>query len=710
MSTRTPDGELWVRDFTPGFLDSPENDTLPNGATPDAKNAYLYNMQVDGIRRAVMGRRPGSRLINSTALSSEARVDGLFEWRRGASSALLLAMCAGALSSVNPVTLSASAIGSGWTTGRTARLVSFRNDAFIFDGAYQRRYDGTTLYEVGSAAPGTISNMTAGAGTVIGTYESGYTWYNQNRDRHSSISAITATLVLAGQGRTHTIPGSAAPTWATHWGIWVRRTDTSELSRFFTAIVPVGTASYTEAISDTVRQRGIVAPLPGTHDAPPGAWAILAEYKGYGIGILDGSDSYYASADGDLESWSASHKFPVSRATGDFLSFGIPFGEEFLIGTGHATWRLEGDQVPFRIRPVHPRYGCVSQDAGLEVDGRFYGWDRVHGPYVTDLVEWRKLGLHRIDTILAQVNKTEVSDIRCVHAEGRGLIGWSVPLAGSARRRTILWYSYVTDSWLPPQTGMEYASLCTFTANGALGVYMGDYWGRVYELFSGTKDGVPATSPTDNVRVANVLSATAGTVTADVGAGALYTTGSGLAGMPVAVVNAAGTVWQWRIIKSNTSSVITLDTVNGTPWTQTPDSTWRVVVGGIEWYWWTLWVDYGVPHLEKVLDHLWIQAKTTSAEHDLEVSMRFNNDDRTVEQASFTFSVSSAAGIFDVSLWDQANWAEVRRQLRKKKIVRAPFTCQIRFRNYFPDQDIKITMWGLTADVRVGRKAPSVQP
>lgn len=708
MSTIRPDGAVWCRDFTPGYLDSPESDTLPIGATPDAKNAFLYSIMVEGARRAVMGRRPGSRMVTTTAIASEKRIDSLMEWRRGASDPTLLAVCDGTLYSVEPVTGVTAPIGPGFTSGRTARMTNFRTDAFVYDGTAQKRWDGTTLYDIGSAEPTAITNMAAGAGTLTGTYEAVYCWYNINRDHYSSPSLATATQALVAQGRTHTRPGSTIPNWATHWVAFVRRTDTNELNFFYTDRFPVGTASATETILDVVRQRGIVAPLPGANDAPPGAWKVLVEHNGFGIGILDGDDSYYASAIGDLEAWALRNKFPVSRSKGDFLSFAIGFGEELLIGTNHATWRLEGDEVPFIPRRVHESYGCVSQDAGREIDGRFFGWDRVHGPYVTDLVTWKRIGLHRIDEMLEMVNKSEVDDIRCVHAEKYGLVGWAIPTAGSGRRRTILWYHYELDCWLPPWTGLEYASFAEFTASGSLGVYMGDYWGRVYELFQGTKEGVPTESPTDNIRVAAVLSATASTVTPNLAVGeVLYTAGSGLAGLPVAVYQRTSKTWQWRRIKSNTSSQITLDTTNDAAWSTTPDEGYDVIIGGIEWFWWTPWIDFGIPHLEKRLDHLWTQVKSTSADHELGVRMRFNNDDGIVRSMDLHFDVQLTAGIWGVAIWGEALWAEVQRQIRKKRIQREPFSVQIQFSNYLPDQDIKIPMFGITTDVHQGKKAPS---
>jgi hypothetical protein len=68
------------------------------------------------------------------------------------------------------------------------------------------------------------------------------------------------------------------------------------------------------------------------------------------------------------------------------------FGSDVWIQKPHRTWRWTGDQPPFTLEPVHSSYGGVSQESGVEVDGRFYDWDRERGPYVTDGVNFAALG------------------------------------------------------------------------------------------------------------------------------------------------------------------------------------------------------------------------------------------------------------------------------------------------------------------------------
>lgn len=706
MSTPSPEKAAFIRNFTDGFMDSPESDTLPLGATPDAKNAFLYNIDV-ARRRAVMGRRAGSRMVLSTAVVSGKVWDGLFEWLHDAAQDLL-GVINGGLYKLDIIAQTATLVGTGWTASTPARLTPFRGDAFIYDGTYQQRYDGTTLYPVGSAAPSVITNMVVGAGPgPTGTYEALYCWYNGNRLRYSSPSDITGTLALVNQGRTHTKPGSAAPTWATHWAAFVRRTDTGELNFYFAGQTAIANATFTETASDVVRQRGVLSPLPSSHDAPPGAWIVLAEHKGYGIGILPSTYSINVSALGDFESWHPKDEFPVARAAGSYLCWGRQYGTEFLLGTSRRTWRLDNDQVPFKPVPVNPRFGNVSQDACLEVKGEFFGWDALHGPYRTNLVDWNPIGRHRIDDTLATVNRTALSGIKAIHAEKYGLIGWAVPTT-TTRRATVLWYHYDLDCWLPPWTGLEYGSMAEFTdVTGSLGIFCGDYWGRLYELFSGSKEGVPTTAPTDNLRNAAVVSATSGTVTVDNALLSLYTTGSGLAGLPVAAVSPTG-AWQWRRVQSNTGNVIVLDTTNGSPWDIIPDTNYRIIVGGIEWFWWTPWIDFGIPHIVKVLRQFYVQARASSADHLLQVSVRFNNNDGVVSEVDFSFSTSLNAGIWDESRFDVALFAETQRQIRKKSLPQSPLTVQFRFSNSYPDQEIKIPLYGVSADVLPGMQVPSV--
>jgi len=704
VSFHRPQRSIWVNDFTAGYLDSPQSDAIPPGATPDAKNAFLYDINLDA-RTCSMGRRKGTRLCNATTLSSGKRVDGLFDYRRPGASATLIAMCNGQLSSIDPVAGTTASLGASFgTAGNTARFVPYKSNVIIYDGSAQRRWDGTTLYTLGMATPGTITNMVAGAGTLTGTYEAVYTWYDSVLDRDSSISTATATLVLAGQGRTHTRPGSTIPSSATHWRAWVRRTDTNELNYYLAGSQVVGTAALTETLSDAARRLQDIAAKPNVNDPPPGNFAVLAEIDGYGIGALANATDYYVSKIGDLESWHPKDKFPVSRATGEALSWARAFAGRRLIGTPHGTWELRGDRVPFAVKNVHTMYGNVSQDAVVEVDSLLYGWDRVRGPYVTDLSTWRPLADHRIGTFVDTINRGALTDIRAVHDEVRSLVIWAVPTT-STRRRTLLAYHTLLGCWLPPITGLEYGSLSPFTdSNSALGLYLGDYWGRIYELFSGSREGVPSGTVSAPITGSSASTATCSSAT-------FYTTGSGLAGLPVAAVSPAG-VWQWRRIQSNTATQITLDTTNDAPWTTTPatDGTWTLVVGGIDWFWRTPWLDFGAPHKQKKGGFVYVQCSAEQANLTLSCKGRFNEEDGTIQPGDYNFAVPVGSARWGSAVWGTSLWGgRANRTLQKQRINRSFLSAQLHFYNAYPDQEIKILMYGLQCDEQPRRSARSVR-
>lgn len=703
MSFKQPDGSLWIRDFSPGYLDSPESDTIPKGATPDARNEELVSEQVDGGTRATLRKRRGSRLLNPTPMTAGTKVDGLFEFRRANAAGQLLAMCNGALLLFDDVDTFTSQ-ATGWTAGNSARLFEFNQQAFIMDGIYQARWDGSNDHPWGFDKPSSVTAMGVAAGPgVTGTYQALYTWYDSATDHESSPSDATATQAYANEQRIHTKPGGSPPANVTHWRAYVRRTDTSE-SRFFrVATVLIATATHTEAVIDGAR----VDPAPSTNqnNAPP-VFVMAGEFKGYAVAARRFDDSYYVSRLGDAESWNPKDRFRLP-GKGEDLRCIVAYGTDLLLMKPHATYRLVGDALPFVPERVHSAYGCVSPDGAVEADDWLYAWDRVRGPYRSNLSSWQPLADARIKTIVGTLNKSAAADIRVAHDEANNRVVWAIPLGSQSRKRMLLAYSYLTQSWLPPQTGLEYGSLASFTSTeGTVGLFTGDHWGRVYELYAThEREGLPVGTPTDYTHTGTITSATASTAT--ISGANFYTVGSGMAGMPVAAKAPSGE-WQWRRIQSNTATTITLDTTNDAPWETTPAAGWQLVVGGIEWYRWTPWLDWGVPHQQKMLQWLFLQAKPQSENHEVEVRCRYNDDDGLVVTETFTFTVGLLSAIWDESEWDVALWSSTMRRVRKARLERTVFTVQVQLRNYYPDQPIEITMLGITADLVPGRVSPSI--
>jgi len=692
---------LLVEDFSPGFHAATVSNRLPPGATPDAKNAWFHQVGFTP-KRATMGRRPGDRLINPTAMSLGDRVEALFEFRQRGANPKLLAICDGLLYAFDGIDAFVAQTIAIWTPGEPVRVSMFRENVLLVDGTVNKRWNGAAAFDLGTIAPTAAPALATAAGPgVTGTYEGYGVWYDPVMDHESSPSATSAQVVFANQARQWTKPAGAPGAEYTHWRIYVRRVDTNELNFYRAATEPIASATLTENTSDTARRD--LGPQANDNDPPSAPFAMIGEWNGFGIGVEPDSDEFVVSKQGDLQSWHPKHRFPVNRGSGTPTTTAKPYGEEYLLQKDSGTWRLIGTKVPFICRKVVGSFGNVAYDASMEIGSQYWGWDREKGPYVTDLVTWRALDEGRLKNFLATITPTALHKIRIGHVPSERIVFWAVPVGGASRTRVLLPYQYELDAWLPPIEGLEYSAFCTFTdpTSATLATYAGDEWGRVHRLFIGDRQSVPTTNPMSTL-TGTATAATASTIT-DAGA-AFYTTGSGLAGLPVAVRSPAGD-WQWRRIASNTGTVLTLDTVNGAPFSPAPAAGWTYYVGGIEWYQWTPVLDVGDPFLEKLLHDLHIAALAPTSALALSVDVRVNGDLASVRPTlEFAFSAGSG-GVWGVSTWGSAVWGGAAQRPSKQSLGRTVESVQFRFRNFTPDARVILSAYALGADPNVRRRS-----
>lgn len=701
MSYNQPALKFASRDFSGGYLDTPEADTLPPSSSPDAKNCLLMSLERaddTGKGRAVLRKRLGCALVNPAAIALGKTIDGLFEYVRETTSAgEMLAVCNGALSKFDNVNAFAAVTnGGGFTAGNAARFAIFRNNALVCDGSQNLRYDGTQGYPMGFVAPTSAPTLVAGAGTLTGTYEGYAVWYDSTADHESSPPlnadgslAVSAQVALVGQGRTWGKPTGAPPANVDKWRVYCRRVDTNERNYFRSAEVAIGTASVTETVSDGGRTK--IGPAPNDNDVPP-AFALMAEFKGFRLGVKVNSSDLYVSKQFDAESQHPNNVFPVGgKGDGKPVRCVRVFGDQCLVQKPRKSYWVIGDKLPFKIDPIKSSLGNVSQEAGLEVRDYYYGWDEIVGPYRTNLDTWEPIADNRVANTVASVNRLALDQIRAEHDPRYNLILWIVPTT-TTRKRTILAWNYVRQCWLPPITGFEYSSISQFTTSaGALGVYVGDYWGRVYLLFSGDVDGVPSGTTS-----AAITAATNGTITA--AAAAFYTTGAGLAGMPAAVVSPAG-VWQWVRVQSNTGTVLTLDTTNGPALNPVPDGSgaWTVYVGAIEWYWRTPKYDHGSPEMKKIARWFALQTRVSSSQTQVNVSVYL--DQKVARDQTFAFTSEPGGLVWGVGKWGVDLWGSSAPEgMKKHRLNRSYFNVQLHVWNYLPNQPIVITAFSMGAD------------
>lgn len=705
MSYLSPDVSIGTRSFAAGFLDTPESDTLPDGAIVDGRNAWFHSVDRDTTRRrATIGKRPGMRLLTATSVGGGVRVDGAVAFTQEARPAQVLAAVGGSWYWWNEFDqLIAVVSATGYVAGNLALGELFKNQALLYDGSKQQLFDGLLARDVGFVKPTGVTNLTAGTGIgtgVTGTYSAKYTWYDQSHTHESSITDdATASLVIVAKARVHAKPSGTPAAQVTHWRAYVRREDTGEAYWFLVATVPIADATVTESALDSSRKEK--APLPSENDPPSVTFSVLCAYKGFMLGFPAASSDLYVSKQGDCESWHPSHLFKVGPGDGKAVRSAKVYGTQCVIQKPTKSFLLVGSALPFDIEPVHSGFGNVSQDAAIEVEGRFYAWDLEKGPYWTDLQNWISLVDDRIAALFATVSKVDAQDIRVEHDKTHTLIVWAVPTQGSPRKRTLLLYHYGLDAWLPPITGLEFGCLRAALSNdGVKRLLMGDYRGRLWSLFEGHRDG-----PTSGTVTGTVTAATSTTLTD--AAAAFYTTGSGLVGVPVAVQDPTTGLWQWRRILSNTATVLTLDTTNGTAWSTTPSVAWPYVVAGIEWWQLSPWMDGGTPLVRKRLQWLELQTKPTADDIAVNVVLRFDDNSGTVEDRTIAMTALTNAALWGVALWGTGIWSAISRRGRKVRVGRACDSVQMALGNYQPDEPVIVTGFAMGADVLSRVRVPS---
>jgi hypothetical protein len=702
MSFTAPELSFVVESFAAGWMDSPEQDSLALGATPDGKNGVFFSVQTDDTPRVVLRRRKGCRLINPIAIASGKAIDGGTEFVREAGTSEQIVVCNGTAYAWDGATgYTALTGGTGFTAGNRVHTLQFKDNLFLMDGVQHLRYDGTSCKAVGFIAPTAAPALAIAAGPgVTGTYEGYAVWYDSVIDHESSPSAISVATAFVNQQRQWTKPAGAPPANVDKWRMYVRRTDTNEGNYYLVGTVAIATGTLTESVSDAARTNK--GPFDSSNDVPP-VFAFAEEFKGYRIGVKTSSSDIYISKQYDPESQHPKDVFPVG-GKGDTKALRAvrKYGVDCLLQKPTRTFRLIGDSVPFKIESIDGSYGGVSQKSGVEVDGWWYQWDERRGPYRTNLSAWETLGDTRIATFLSTVNQQALASIDAVHHRGLNLVIWSVPTT-STRRRTLIAFNYKVGRWMTPITGFEFASLFEFTTlSGAYAVYFGDEWGRIYELFSGERDG-----PTTGDTSATITACTSSKITA--ATATFYTTGNGLAGMPILTVSPSGAM-QWVRCSSNTATEITLDILNNAALAPVPNpasGTWTVYVGAIDWYWVFPRYTGGQPDVKKRGWQFTLGGYVDTVGHLLNVGVRYNRSNAISDTHTIQFAVGGmiwGTGVWGVDVWGAGG----SRSFRKHRLKRCYYDIQFKVWNYRPDQPIILSFFKTTADWLPKRLAMSV--
>jgi hypothetical protein len=346
-----------------------------------------------------------------------------------------------------------------------------------------------------------------------------------------------------------------------------------------------------------------------------------------------------------------------SSRTGDLRGAKV-LNDQIILYARSTIWKFSpgsggvGDLTQMQERVgLYAPYSLV--DAGnfhifLSENGVF-AYDGVNLVHLSEKVDDELLkdaNLDRLRFAKAVFNK-EKNQYQLYYAEGTSL-----------RNNRCLTYDLRLKVWQPPMTGRYVSYVSNFDdADGIERTIYGDYKGYLYEDGRGLNDGI-ATGYNGTVSAATLTTLTDSSAT-------FSTAGDGLGGLVLRIISGVGE-GQERVIESNTSAVLTLES----PWNTPPNSASTYTIGGIDAHWRSKDFDFGNHDIVKIFRHVRTRIQEVGQVY---LTMHYIVDFKEVTQATSKGILLRKDGFtWDVSRWDSARWDGVGTLNQKTSLRSTP--------------------------------------
>lgn len=679
-------------DWGLGLVTSLLPDAIPSNASPEATNAKLIYA---GAGRAIPAERGGLAVRNRTATAAGSIVLGQFSYkRRDGTIYHLMVGSTGRLDILNNDNTTTN-ISTSLTAGASLfPAFAVANDlCFFVNGTDRYKLVGTTLRNFGVVRPDAPS-ASAGAGTgMTGTYETFVTYSVSGTGAESSASD-TASVVLAGTGLTVTWLASA-DAQVTHVNVYLRK-PTLGVKFFLVGTVAIGTTTLTVDIPDSAYS-ALIIPGPDTaeNDPPPSGVRYLSWHRAR-MFAADRTNLYYSKV-AKPEAFDPDAYEPINPDDGQPITGLLSFDDVLLILKQDSTWMLVGDDPStWSVQLLDGSLGCTSFRSLWQLE-QTAGWWSEQGPVVLAGRTLSTIGKSVIAPTVGPtaINTSVANEIAAAVDTDDQRVLYLVPSTGSTRLDTILPYNHrlkvwESSSWNP----MDLASLAVVENTlSEPKLYGGNYNGQVFELDSGTQDGVASGTVTGTVTGVTSLS----TITST----GFDTTGAGLVERYVYVQDANAQLVGRRRITANTSTDLTLSaSITGL----TAATTYTWIIGAIDFTWSTRWSDFGKPFDKKRFYYLDLQLSGTNPSATVQVDMAYNFDTSAGQTENFTMSSGAASALWDSALWDVATWGVEGVAHSTIRVGRTGRAYRVRVRYRGTDQALELRKLRVRADVWRARR------
>ena len=703
-----------------GVITAVTKDRLPDSAVPEARNAQLYSI---GPNHAVIGRRGGCAVLNSTVVGAPSEIIGQYNYDNGAGTIYhLLSVGDGSLKSINSsgtVTAIASAVFTD--TDNQQSWDTANGWAYVVNAVDAKKTNGTAVQKFGIGQPGsgdwTLSAVGVGGSLPVDTYDITISYYNSTTGHTGQLAVLKTQAIAAGEKLQVVIPASTtiADSQVDYVRFYIRRQSTQSIQYLVTTGVTVtggtgawsathfgvsvtGATSTVEINLSSTQLAALTLKAPGVNDnvPPPSGAKALAWHRSRMFVVTD--TALYWSEVGKPEAFNTTDAWQyVNRNDGDTVLAVHASERGLIIYKRFRTFILLGDDPQtWIIDLLLPDIGCAALNSIISADGNPYWWSQ-HGP--RGLVDGQLVDITTkliSPTIGAdELDWTKLSQIVGMVQPYEGWVGWAVPEFGSSRNNIILPYNFKVGAWMSTRWDpVDVRSATTVKdSTGRPWVMLGDYDGWVYRFGQGLTDGIPVTSLP---LTGTVTSSTNTTLTVS---GATWDVDK-LIGKYIYIypTTAGMTQLQRRRITDNTATQITVVSA----WDANPDANYRFVLGGTFFDLRTKWGDFGLPFYKKRFEfaHLHISSPDAVADYDVNIYLD-NNESEPVRYRSL--SMAGDVGIWDQSLWDAAVFATENSSYERIRIGKVARNWQIRVSNINPQQRLLVLKMGVQA-IPLGKK------
>lgn len=715
--------------FAGGVQPGTPADRLPDTAIASGINTAFRNI---GSGVALLGCRPGLSVVNTTALSGSTSVQldfaRLYTYDTGSSFTNYLPVINrnGNLYYKNPDNTFTAEITlpSGWGYASGTKCFSagdtpidgtvFNNRLFVIKQSATpelRSVLGTTPVPWGLTPLATISITvnTPGGTTSLpaGTYDVAITSYNSTTGAESSLSATTTVTTAANDRISVAVtPTAAESALYTHFRVYLRQTSTQ--ARFYLVsslgtggnnaltAYPATTTVYVNLTQAQITAQTTQAPSTVENAPPPTTARYVATY-GRRLMLADNRNIYWSRQD-KPDNFPAINYEPIETGEGDVITGIYPFSDEVLmVFTTTAIWGVFGnDPQTWTIKAIDHTIGCLSHLSIVEFNGNLGWWSDAYGPVYYNGNTITRLGERDLTraSYTTDLNVGRLDQSWAGHDAKYNRIVWAVPELGKSRNTKMFVYNYVMDRFESERWDPMPACCLSmgYHSDGSLKLFLGNDHGQLFYFDDTIRvDGVPSGTTTGTVAGATSLTTISGT--------GFYTTGSGLTGRWVLIVDEDYVPKAKVEISSNTATTLTLATAA----TLQPGLTYTYYIGSPDMRLKTRAYDMGRTFHRKRFDRLYfhILSPLNGAERvTLTTSVNFSDTQR-----AFGDTLTLGGAVWDAvdALWDTSEWVGVQNIKKRLSLFTHGQNMQTTLYQFLPGQDVVLSSVGVLAGVQSER-------